>query len=72
MEDTGLRLNKAMSRTNNIRLRNDWVHRQKTSLYQGHLDDVNRQVERPMVPFGTKEELNKKQDELSEITANLV
>ena len=38
----------------------------------GTADDINRQLERPMMPVRTKEEVKKKQDELKEILANLV
>ena len=72
LEDMKLRIEEAENRAKNIRLRNDWVQHQKKSLYQGQLDDINRQLERPMMPFKTKEELKKKQDELKEIMANLV
>ena len=41
-------------------------------LYQGQLDDINRQLERPMMPVRTKRGTEKKQDELKEIMANLV
>ena len=41
----------------NVTLRNDWVKHQKKSLYPGELDDVNRQLERPMMPVRIKEEL---------------
>ena len=34
-------------------------------MYQGQLDDINRQLERPMMPVRTKEELLKKQQELN-------
>ena len=72
MEDLKLRIEEAENRAKNIRLRNDWVQHQKKSLYQGQLDDINRQLERPMMPVRTKEELNKKQDEFKELVANLV
>ena len=72
IEDMKLRIEEAENRAKNIRLRNDWVEHQKKSLYQGQLDDINRQLERPMMPVRTKEELKKKQDELKEIMANLV
>ena len=72
LEDMKMRIEDAENRAKNIRLRNDWVQHQKKSLYQGQLDDINRQLERPMMPFKTKEELKKKQDELKEIMANLV
>ena len=71
IEDMKLRIEEAENRAKNIRLRNDWIQ-QKKSLFQGQLDDINRQLERPMMPVRTKEELKKKQDELKEIMANLV
>ena len=72
MEDMKMRIEDAENRAKNIRLRNDWVQHQRKSLYQGQLDDIDRQLERPMMPVRTKEELKKKQDELKEIMANLV
>ena len=71
IEDMKLRIEEAENRAKNIRLRNDWIQQTK-SLFQGQLDDINRQLERPMMPVRTKEELKKKQDELKEIMANLV
>ena len=70
--DLKLRIEEAENRAKNVALRNDWVKHQKKSLFQGQLDDINRQLERPMMPVRTKEELKKKQDELKEIMANLV
>ena len=72
LEDMKLRIEEAENRAKNIRLRNDWVEHQKKSLYQGQLDDVNRQLERPMMPFRTKEELRKKQSDLKNIIANII
>ena len=72
IEDMKLRIEEAENRGKNIALRNDWVQHQKKSVYQGQLDDINRQLERPMMPVRTKEELEKKQKELKEIMANLV
>ena len=72
LEDMKLRVEEAENRGKNIALRNDWVKHQKKSIYQGQLDDINRQLERPMMPVRTKEELLKKQKELKEIMANLV
>ena len=72
LEVLKLRIEEAENRAKNIRLRNDWVQHQTKSLFQGQLDDINRQLERPMMPVRTKEELKKKQDELKEIMANLV
>ena len=72
MEDMKLRIEEAENRARNIRLRNDGIQHQKKSLYQGQLDDINRQLERPMMPVRTKEELMKKQQELKTTMANLV
>ena len=72
LEDLKLRVEEAENRGKNIAMRNDWVQHQKKSLYQGQLDDINRQLERPMMPVRTKEELKKKQDELKTIMANLI
>ena len=72
MEDMKLRIEEAENRAKNVALRNDWVKHQKKSLYQGQLDDINRQLERPMMPVRTVQELKKKQDELKEIMVNLV
>ena len=71
MEDMKKRIEEAENRAKNIRLRNDWIQHQKKSLYQGQLDDVNRQLERPMMPVRTKEELMKKQQELKGIMAEI-
>ena len=60
IEDMKLRIEEAENRGKNVRLRNNWLQHQKTSIYQGQLDDINRQLERPMMPFRTKEELMKK------------
>ena len=67
-----MRDEEAENRAKNIALRHDWVKHQKKSLYQGQLDDINRQLERPKMPVRTVEEIEKKQDELKEIMANLV
>ena len=72
LEDMKLRIEEAENRGRNIRLRNDWLQHQKKSLYQGELDDVNRQLERPMMPVRTKEELFKKQKELKDIVAEII
>ena len=72
LEDMKLRVEEAENRAKNIRLRNDWVEHQKKALYQGQLDDVNRQLERPMMPFRTKEELQKRQSDLKNIIANII
>ena len=71
LEDMKLRIEEAENRSKNIRLRNDWLQHQKKSLYQGELDDVNRQLERPMMPFRTKQELQKRQQELKVIMAEI-
>ena len=71
LEDMKLRIEEAENRDKNIRLRNDWLQHQKKSLYQGELDDVNRQLERPMMPFRTKQELQKRQQELKVIMAEI-
>ena len=72
LQDMKLRVEEAENRAKNIRLRNDWVEHQKKTLYQGQLDDVNRQLERPMMPFRTKEELEKRQSDLKNIIANII
>ena len=72
LEDMKLRIEEAENRGKNIKLRNDWLQHQKMSLYQGELDDINRQLERPMMPVRTKEELSKKQKELKDIMAEII
>lgn len=72
LQDMKLRVEEAENRAKNIRLRNDWVEHQKKALYQGQLDDVNRQLERPMMPFRTKEELETRQSDLKNIIANII
>ena len=54
-----MRIEEAENRSKNVALRNDWVQHQKKSLYQEELDDVNRLLERPMMPVRPKEELFK-------------
>ena len=71
IEDMKLRVEEAENRGKNVALRNDWVKHQKKSIYQGQLDDINRQLERPMMPVRTKEELLKKQKELKNIMAEI-
>ena len=71
IEDMKLRIEEAENRGKNVRLRNDWLQHQKKSIYQGQLDGINRQLERPMMPFRTKEELMKKQQELKNIMAEI-
>ena len=72
LEDMKLRIEEAENRGKNIRLRNDWLEHQKKSLYQGELDSINRQLERPMMPVRTKEELQKRQSDLKNIIANII
>ena len=72
LEDLKLRVEEAENRAKNVALRNDWVKHQKKSLYQGQLDDINRQLERPMMPVRTKEELEKKQNELKILMKELI
>ena len=71
IEEMKMRIEEAENRGKNVRLRNDWIQHQKKSIYQGQLDDVNRQLERPMMPFRTKEELLKKQQELKNTMAEI-
>ena len=72
LEDMKLRIEEAENRGKNIRLRNDWLQHQKKSLYQGELEDVNHQLERPMMLVRTKEELEKRQKELQDILAEII
>ena len=72
LEDMKMRIEEAENRGKNVALRNDWVKHQKKSIYQGQLDHVNRQLERPMMPVRTKEELQKKQKELKDIMAEII
>ena len=72
IEDMKLRIEEAENRGKNVRLRNDWLQHQKKATYQGQLDDVNRQLERPMMPVRTKEEFQKKQKELKDIMAEII
>ena len=72
LEDMKLRIEEAENRGKNIRLRNDWLEHQKKSLYQGELDSINRQLERPMMPVRTKEELKQRQSDLKNIIANII
>ena len=67
-----LRIEDAENRGKNIWLRNDWCQHQKKAIYQGQLDDINRQLERPMMPVRTKEERFKKQTELKYIMAEII
>ena len=70
--DMKLRVEEAENKAKNIRLRNDLVEHQKKALYQGQLDDVNRQLERPMMPVRTKEELEKRQSDQKNVIANII
>ena len=72
LEEMKMRIEEAENRGKNIRLRNDWLQHQKKTIYQGQLDDVNRQLERPMMPVRTKEELIKKQKEIKDIMAEII
>ena len=72
LQDMKMRIEEAENRGKNVALRNDWVKHQKKSLYQGELDDINRQLERPMMPVRTKEELEKRQKELKNIMAEII
>ena len=72
LKNMKMRIEEAENRGKNVALRNDWVKHQKKSIYQGQLDDVNRQLERPMMPVRTKEELQKKQKELKDIMAEII
>ena len=72
LEDMKLRIEEAENRAKNVALRNDWVKHQKQALYQGQLDDINRQLERPMMPVRTKEELMKRQNELKSIMKEII
>ena len=72
LEDMKLRIEEAENRAKNVALRNDWIKHQKQSLYQGQLDDINRQLERPSMPVRTKEELMKRQDELKTIMKEII
>ena len=49
LEDMKMRMKEAENRGKNIRHRNDWLQHQKKSLYPGELDNVSRQLERPMM-----------------------
>ena len=48
------------------------MEHQRKSLYQGQLNEVNRQLERPMLPVRTKAKLEKKQGELKTLMKELV
>ena len=72
LQDMKMRIEEAENRGKNVRLRNDWLQHQKKSIYQGELDTINRQLERPMMPVRTKEELIKRQKELKDIMAEII
>ena len=72
LEDMKLRIEEAENRAKNVALRNDWLKHQKKSIYQGQLDHINRQLERPSMPVRTKEELMKRQDELKTIMKEII
>jgi len=72
LEDLKMRVEEAENRGKNISLRNDWLEHQKKSIYQGELDSINRQLERPMLPVRTKEELEKRQQELKDIMKEII
>ena len=72
MNDMKMMIEEAENRGKNVRLRNDWLQHQKKAIYQGELDAVNRQLERPMMPVTTKEELEKRQKELKNIMAEII
>ena len=72
IEDMKMRIEEAENRGKNIRLRNDWLEHQRKNLYQGQLDEVNRQLERPMMPVRTKAELEKRQKELKTLMKELI
>ena len=72
IEDMKLRIEEAENRGKHIKLRNDWLEHQRKSLYQGQLDEVNRQLERPMLPFRTKEDLEKKQGDIKTLMKELI
>ena len=69
LEDLKLRIEEAENRGKNLRLRND---HQKKSLHQGELNDINRQLERPLMPVRTKEELERRQNELKTIMKEII
>ena len=72
LQDMKMRIEEAENRGKSVRLRNDWLQHQKKSVCQGELDDINRQLERPMMPVRTKEELHKRQKELKDIVAEII
>ena len=72
MNDMKMMIEEAENRGKNVRSRNDWLQHQKKAIYQGELDAVNRQLERPMMPVRTKEELEKIQKELKNIMAEII
>ena len=72
LEDMKLRIEEAENRAKNIRLRKDWVEHQKKSLYQGELDSINRQLERPNDAVFNEGRTKKKQSDLKNIIANII
>ena len=61
INDMKMMIEEAENRGKNVRLRTDCLQHQKKAMYQGELDAVNRQLERPMMPIRTKEEVEKRQ-----------
>ena len=59
IQDMKMRIEEAENRGKNIRLRKDWLRHQKNHFIMEN-DDVNRQLERPMMLVRTEEELQKK------------
>ena len=49
-----MRTEEAENRGKNVRLRHDWVQHQKKSSCQGEFDDIDRQLERPMMAVGKR------------------
>ena len=60
LEDVKMRIEEAENRGESTRLSNDWIQHQKKSIDQGQLDDINKQLDRPMMPVRTTEELLEK------------
>ena len=72
LQDLKLRTEEAENKDKHVRLKHDWVQHQTKSLYQGEIDDINRQLERPMMPVRTEEELEKRQNELKTIMKEMI
>ena len=53
LEDMKMRIEEAENRGKHVKLRNDWLQHQNKSLYQGELDDVNRQYDASKNKGGT-------------------